>query len=352
MPRTVIAFFLILLLITSGCQEVSIYIDYPKDDGQEEMITKESATDTPKLAPTRTPAPLPQALSQDNNEEVEIDIDQYFFPVEMLPENIGFDYDSVKQYNVSYLESPGSLLGIAHVRSYYSNDDDLYVMQVIIHSPLPGQVEMLNAGHYQREQVRDLNENSLGDYAMIGHLNNDEENFYQYRFYKENIIVIITLVGKHPFVSQDNVFQLAKAVEEKLPDKLPAVERIITPSLEIEQGAADQYFRKLELIECESGETLAESIPYTHQDICFKANVSKLISNLKVGIYDEKNNEIIYLKEFIAAPQFGERVYNLLSCEWGFAWTELYAGDYQALFWANDQLAKPIPFTLTNPYRE
>ena len=349
LKKIVILSTLLLLVLNSGCQEVNIYLEYPDEGNGRDRIAMDNVTSTPTFSPTRTPRPIEVETTADFQEEA-FDVNAYFFPVEMLPEDIELYYDSIKHYNVSYLQNPGSLLGIAHVRSYYSNDDDLLVMQTIVQSPLPGQTEMLKAGHYERYLSKDNGGASLGDYAMGGFLNSSEENFYLYRFYKGNILVFITLSGHHPFVAKDYAHSLAKAIEEKLPDEFPVVENINTPSLEFHQELAGTYFQQLTLVDCDNQKEIVGNIQFRHQGICFKADVIKLIANLKVGLYDEKYNQIIYMKEFISAPQFGESIYEFLSCEWGFAWSEIHSGDYQVLFWVNDQLVQSIPLSLTATY--
>ena len=350
MPRIIFIFQIFLLLVfSSGCQEVNIYLEYPDEEDREGSTSIDNMTSTPTLSPTRTPHPI-QMRTSSEPEEKDFDVSSYFFPNEMLPGDVDFSYDSIRHYNVSYLNNPGSLLGIAHIQSYDADNDNLHVMQIIVQSPLPGQAEMLKAGHEGQGLVRDLGDARLGDYAMTSHLDNNFENSYQYRFYKGNIVVIVITRGNHSFVNQDNTHHLAKTIEEKLPDDFPAAEKINAPSLDLKQDLADEYFRQLDLIDCEAREKIIGNIQYRNQGLCFKADVIKLITNLKVGLYDERYAQIIFIKDFISAPQFGELEYGLLMSEWGFAWSELHTGDYQALFWVDDQLVKSIPFSLTKSY--
>ena len=318
----------------SACQEIQIKVYLPGE-----------STSMPPATPT--PA---RVETQEVESSISFDPYDYFFNESDLPQDVVFIADNEKTLFVSYLVNPGTLHGIAHVREYNSYESEIYVAQNIIQSPIAGEPEMLRTGHHGDRFEATPPEMSLGDYSLRLHMQSETENDYSYRFYKNNMIVIVDLRGFHPFVTEENVYNLAKLIYDKLPEEFPIAEQINTPSLELQPELTDKYFYTLEMTTCQPPYDITDPVIETELGYCFHADIISLIRNLKVGLYDEHYRKVIYLKEFLFMPQMGEWHTGFFFPVWGYSWQHLHEGDYRALFWVDDQLAASIPFTyITNP---
>ena len=317
-----------------GCQEIEVKVILPEENTSP--------------AGASTPAPFIESTAE--MQAAVFNPDDYFFSESDLPQDVYFVADNKKTLFVSYLVNPGTLHGIAHIRQYDSYDANIFVAQDIIQSPIPATPEMLRTGHHGDRFEATPPEMSLGDYSLRLHMQSETENDYSYRFYKNNMIVIVDLRGFHPFVTEENVYNLAKLIYDKLPEEFPVAEQINTPSLELQPELTDKYFYTLEMTTCQPPYDITDPVIETELGYCFHADIISLIRNLKVGLYDEHYRKVIYLKEFLFMPQMGEWHTGFFFPVWGYSWQHLHEGDYRALFWVDDQLAASIPFTyITNP---
>lgn len=337
------------LLFNSSCQEINIRVDYPDDNPPASTTNDENiAKTTLPVNPTAVLKNTPASDNQNGATATQIPVFDpylYFFPDSALPSEVNFVADDKKTLFVSYLENPGSLFGIAHVREYESYQDDLFAAQNIIQSPIPGQPEMLRTGHHGNDFQPTSSNHSLGDYSLSYHVRTETENYYSYRFYKNNMIVVVDLRGFHPFVTEENVYRLAKMIYDKLPQEFPIAERMETPPLELHPELTKKYFYNLEMTTCQPPYAVTDPVLETELGYCFRADIIELIRNLKVGLYDEHYGKVVYMKEFLFTPEMGEWVTGFFFPVWGYSWQHFHAGEYQALFWVDDQLAASIPFT-------
>ena len=316
-------------LLMAGCQKIEIKVILP-----EEIATP---------AVTLTPAPSIESTAE--TQAGGFNPDDYFFSESDLPQDVYFNADNKKTMFVSYLQNPGTLHGIAHIRQYDSYESSIFVAQDIIQSPVPGEPEMLRTGHHGGDFEVTPPDMSLGDYSLRLHLQSETENDYSYRFYKNNMIVIVDLRGFHPFVTEENVYRLAKTIYDKLPDEFPVAEEMDTPSLELQPELTDKYFYTLEMTTCQPPYEVTDPLLETELGYCFRADVLNLIRNLKIGLYDEHYKKVIYMKEFLYMPQLGEWDTGFFFPVWGYSWQHFREGQYRALFWVDDQLAASIPIT-------
>jgi hypothetical protein len=313
--------------LISGCQEIEIRVILPEENA----------------APTGTSTP---ASSDENTAETQSGVfnpDDYFFSEADLPQDVYFNADNKKTMFVSYLQNPGTLHGIAHIRQYDSYESSIFVAQDIIQSPVPGEPEMLRTGHHGNLFEATPPDMSLGDYSLLLHMQSETENNYSYRFYKNNMIVIVDLSGFHSFVTEENVYRLAKTIYDKLPEEFPVTEVMETPPLELQPELTDKYFYTLEMTSCQPPYEVTDPLLETELGYCFHADVLSLIRNLKIGLYDEHYKKVIYMKEFLYMPQLGEWNTGFFFPVWGYSWQHLREGQYRALFWVDDQLAATIP---------
>ena len=207
-----------------------------------------------------------------------------------------------------------------HIRQYDSYPANIFVAQDIIQSPVPGEPEMLRTGHHGNLFEATPPDMSLGDYSLVLHMQSATENDYSYRFYKNNMIVIVDLRGFHPFVTEENVYRLAKIIYDKLPEEFPVAEQINTPSLELQPELAEKYFYTLEMTTCQPPYEATDPVIETELGYCFRADIISLIRNLKVGLYDEHYRKVIYMKEFLTMPQLGEWDTGFFFPVWGYSW--------------------------------
>ncbi|BBB47861.1 hypothetical protein Pelsub_P1089 [Pelolinea submarina] len=313
----------------AGCQEIEIKVIMPEENA----------------SPAGTSTPAPSIESTAETQAGVFNPDDYFFSESDLPQDVNFVADNKKTMFVSYLENPGTLYGIAHIRQYDSYDANIFVAQDIIQSPVPAKPEMLRTGHHGNLFEATPPDMSLGDYSLRLHMQSETENDYSYRFYKNNMIVIVDLRGFHPFVTEENVYRLAKIIYDKLPEEFPIAEQMDTPSLELQPELTDKYFYTLEMTTCQPPYEGTNPLIETELGYCFHADIISLIRNLKVGLYDEHYRKVIYMKEFLFMPQMGEWHTGFFFPVWGYSWQHLHEGDYRALFWVDGQLAASIPFT-------
>lgn len=318
----------------SACQEIQIDVYLP--DAGTSMPTVSPAANSAETQETASAAPF--------------DPYDYYFDESDLPQDVSFVADNEKTLFVSYLQNPGTLHGIAHIRQYDSYPASIFVAQDIIQSPVPAEPEMLRTGHHGSLFEATPPDMSLGDYSLILHMQSETENDYSYRFYKNNMIVIVDLRGFHPFVTEENVYRLAKLIYDKLPEEFPVAEQMDTPSLELQPELTDKYFYSLEMTTCQPPYEVTDPLVETELGYCFRADVLSLIRNLKVGLYDEHYKKVVYMKEFLYMPQLGEWDTGFFFPVWGYSWQHFREGNYRALFWVDDQLAASLPITyVKNP---
>ena len=328
---------LILLLQLTACQEVKIYIEIPS----QEEATLPQETQPASIISTATPYPfvtpeIPTAIAE------KFDPSLYYFPFDALPQDITYTADNEKTFLVSYLNSPGNLLGIAHIREYNAYDSDLYITQDIIQCPIDVQDNMLQSGHSGNNFHPTSSALSLGQNSMLYHQGNE----ISYRFYQRNMMVVVDLRGSHPFVTEENAYNLAKMIFEKLPESFPIPTLIESPSMEYHSELSAKYFRTIELVACQEPYTVTDPVVETDLGYCFHTDIIELIQNLKVGIYDKRYGKLVYMKEFLYTPQMGEWTTGLFFPVWGYGWQHFHEGEYEAMFWVDDRLVQIIPYTL------
>ena len=312
---------------------------------QEAAITYETAADRKADAERKELEPV--ILYQEEISAEPFDPDLYFFPEEMLPQDTAFTGFDQKTLNISYLESDGNLLGLAHVRHYQAYQSDLFISQTIIQSLVPITSQMLKSGHFgdQYEEVK-------GDYLVgqeavmleTGSTIFNEQHIISYRFYKGNAMVIIDLFGWNPFVNMDSIYELASTVYKNLPDEIPQPGMINVPSLQVHPELQSEYFNTLELVDCTGDHPHLDVFINGDKGICFHADILNLIKDLKVGIYSNHYSRLLYVKDFLYSPTLGDWTTTLMDTTWGYGWQHLPEGEYQALFWVDGQLVAAIPF--------
>lgn len=342
MWKILITIFIIALFFSlSGCQEMQILIEFPEEAVVDsvfltpEQIVDETSPSLETSMPTSTVEPI-------STEMPDFDSSRYFFSIEALPKEVNFIADDEKTLLVSYLESPGSLFGVAHVREYESYPDDIFVAQNLIQCPIAVQPNMLLSGHHGQDFHPTTARRSLGEKSVIYHL----EDKISYRFYQNNMMVVIDLRGSHPFVTEENAYLLAKSIYGKLPEDFPISTLIESPSLDYQSELSGKYFRAIEFVSCHSPHIVTDPVVETELGYCFRTDIVELILNLKVGIYDKRYEKLVYMKEFLFVPQMGEWVTGLFFPVWGYGWQHFHEGEYEALFWVDDQLVEVIPYTL------
>ncbi len=343
--------FISLIFVNSGCQEIGISIQYNKQEINTEKAqtaNKLNITPTSSIpAPTRTPY-LPTQESSQGSEDTTYDPHDYFFPDNLLPEDISFHVSDTMIFNVSHLFEPGNLSGIAYVKLYQASAYSLTIEEIIVQSSAPTSPESLKAGHHNEYFLPDSSDQALGDYAMVlTSMMHASEKTYHYHFYKDNTIVLLSLGGMDPFVSKENVYMLAQAIEERLPDQSPLAASINSPSLDLHPELFEEYFNNIEFISCVNPDYPLDAIPVNAFGLCFYTDIKKFIEDFKVGIYADDSRQIIFIQEFNSSPPLGKKYTDYYQGLYGFPWQEFSIGDYQALFWIDDQLVKSIPFTLT-----
>ncbi|NMC46670.1 MAG: hypothetical protein GYA52_07530 [Chloroflexi bacterium] len=317
-----------ILPVTSACQEAAVYIEMP------DRINGGVEND-------------PVILYQEDIPVEAFDPNLYFFPDELLPQDVTFAGFDQKTLNISYLDSNGDLLGLAYVRQYQSPPSDLFITQTIIQSPVPINSNMLKSGHFGDQYERVQGEYLVGSEAVMletGSTIFNEQHTISYRFYKGNALVIIDLAGWNPFVNIDTVTALANTIYQRLPDEIPQPGAICAPSLEVRDKLLQQYFNTLELVDCEGMQSVTDTFVNGDSGICFHADILNVIKDLKVGIYSNHYSRLLYVKDFLYSPALGDWTTTLMDTIWGYGWQHLPKGEYQALFWVDGQLVSAVPF--------
>ncbi len=279
----------------------------------------------------------------------DIDPTQYFFHDDALPQDISFSSEAVKTYLISYLTSPGKMTGIAFVRNYQAYYRNFSVDQIIIQSPYPIPLDMFKAGHHGEDLEPAPAEYRLGEDTLIHSVQNGEKREVRYRFYQNNIMVIVNLYGSDAFVSLENAYQLASIIALHLPESFPTIESLTTLPLEVETGLADTYFKGLGLRDCGPSAAPITHLTSSLDGICIKIDVLKPIQNFKVGVYSENYQQVIFIKEYLLPAQLGRWDPQVVEGIWDFAWNEFPDGEYRLLIWVNDRLAAAAPFSIGIP---
>ena len=312
----------------SACQEFRINIEYPGEPSP--TLTYEGDQTDIGMDPVYS----------------DIDPTQYFFPDDALPQDISFSSEAVKTYLISYLTSPGKMTGIAFVRNYQAYYRNFSVDQIIIQSPYPIPLDMFKAGHHGEDLEPAPAEYRLGEGTLIHSVQNGEEHEVRYRFYQNNIMVIVDLHGSDEFVSLDQAYQLAQVIVARLPESFPLADTLADLPLSVQPGLKENYFHTLQLIDCRSPHKTITTLPNSMNGLCIQTDVLKPIRNFKVGLYSERYNKLIFIKDFLLPAQLGSWTPRILEGVWDLAWDEFPQGDYRALFWVNDQLAANLPFAI------
>lgn len=334
-----------------GCQEISVSIEMP------EPISIPTKTDTPNnekefkqntatLEFFELSQPTPTLIYQTNIPEkapsTEHDISASLLSVEDLPEEIGFIGGDQKIFNSSYLYSPGNLAGIAYVREFYTVQADLFFTEIIIISPVPITSEMMRAGYWGEAYQPVHEEMRLGDFTLACQ-RNDINNTYGFRFAQENIMVVLVLYGDHTYKTMPHLFSFAQQIYARLPQQSnPSLSNM--PQMSFSEMDDSTYFKSIQLVECGGGNTTPEVFVNGDQGICFSADLRELTFHLKGGIYNPQYERLFYLTEFQHGLKLGESTNGLFHPVADFGWQHLPAGDYEALFWVDDELVAVLPF--------
>jgi len=336
---------LLFLLFLTGCQEIRIVVEVPEEDSSVQVLEDEPLLPDDVQLTCAAQAPIEKTAVPTSEVEVPeaFNPDLYFFPQEALPDEVSFHADNKKTLLVSYLENPGSLYGIAHVREYCAYEDDLFVTQILIQLPLDGRPEMLRSGHFGQDFKPAPEGMALGDESLLLHY--EAENQISYRFYRNNIMVVVDILGAHPFAAEENAYQLAKLIYDTLPEDFPTPENIESPPLDLQPSLSGRCFRDLILVNCYPPYEETKPVIETELGYCFQADVTELILNFKVGIYDKRYDRLVYMKEFLTIPSMGEWRTGLFFPVWGYGWQHFHEGEYEALFWVDDQLVEVIEYS-------
>jgi hypothetical protein len=322
-----------LLLLSSACQEITVNLEYA------EMADREAVThpsDQPPLSPdSPTAGPIDPSL--------------YFFPDEALPQDVAFSSEALTSYYISYLPGPNKMMGAAFARRYNAYYQNFEVQQIIIQSPYSIPLDMFNAGH--SGEVLDLPPEgySLGQGTLVNSMQEGSWREVRYRFYQNNIMVIVQMQGLDDFVSLENAYQLAGIIAAQLPESFPTVESLTTLPLEVEPGLADTYFKGLSLRDCGPSGKLITNLSSSLDGICIKVDVLKPIQDFKVGVYSENYQQVIFIKEYLLPAQLGRWDPQVVEGIWDFAWNEFPDGEYRLMIWVNDRLAAAVPFSIGLP---
>ena len=318
------------LLLSSACQEISVNLEYPEvADGQ---------------AGTHAAAQNP--LSPESPSAGPIDPSLYFFPDEALPQDVAFSSEALTSYYISYLPGPNKMMGAAFVRRYNAYYQDFEVDQIIIQSPYPVPLDMFKAGHSGEMLDLPPEEYKLGQGTLVDDFQQGNRREIRYRFYQNNIMVVVQLHGSDDFVSMENAYQLARIIAEQLPESFPTVNSLTTLPLEVESGLADIYFKDLRLSDCGPSTAPMTRLAASIDGICINIEVLKLIQNFKVGVFSENYQQVIFIKEYLLPAQLGRWDPRVVEGVWDFAWDEFPDGEYRLMFWVNDQLAAAEPFSI------
>ena len=348
MKYKALLFAILVVFMLSGCQEISISVQIPENPGVttptlHPMETQAVETGEGKEQQNQSAESLKTTIEpHSDTDEKSFDPYQYYFPNSALPSDIGFYTDNRKTFLVSYLESPGSLLGLAHVQEYLAYESDLFIAQDIIQSPIDIQPFMLHSGHNGNMYFPTEEKYALGEESVIYH----GDDGISYRFYKSNMMVVVDVRGSHPWVTEEHAYQLAQLIEQKLPQSFPIPELIDSPPMDYDSTLSGQYLKDIQLVDCYPPHEITDPVVQTEMGYCFKTEVIDIIYNLKVGIYDKRYDKLVYMKEFLLVPQMGEWITGMFYPVWGYGWQHFHEGDYEALFWVNDQLVEIVPYSL------
>ena len=192
--------FLVGLILLCACQEFTVNLEYPDQTAGAEG----TSPGTPNLAGTDIPI------------SGTIDPMLYFFPDEALPQGIAFSSEALKSYFISYLPGPNKMTGVAFVRHYSAYYQDFEIEQIIIQCPYSVPLDMFNAGHSGEVLNLPPEGYSLGQGTLVNSLQDGNQREVRYRFYRNNIMVILDLHGSNEFVSLDNAYQLAQIIAAQI----------------------------------------------------------------------------------------------------------------------------------------
>lgn len=354
-----------VLLSVSACQEISIRVDISEPERNEKMSSSASPqavtiSDPPDinshitqtvgipLNQIETPVfTLPPSLGTEapptaaETQTPAFDAVSYLLDWDDLPQNVYLTGGHLKIFDTSYLYSPGTLMGTAYVREFFSHQEDLYFTEVIIHSPVAINIETLHSGFYGSQYTPVEEDWQLGDATLAALTNNQ----LGYRFSKGNIMVALDLHGTHPYVTFENLYHLAQEIEGRIPAQIPLKPDFPELPGEVNHTLFETYFRELRLVGCESEHLPTDTFVNGDAGFCFRSEIIELITDLKTGIYYPRFNKLLYVKEFQPAFQMGEVITDVLSPVRSFGWQHLPAGEYEAWFWIGDQLVAVLPFT-------
>jgi len=322
-----------LLPLSSAGQEITVNLEYA------EIADGQAVTDPAAQNP----------LNPESPSAGPIDPSLYFFPDEALPQDAAFNSEALTSYYISYLPGPNKMMGAAFVRHYMAYYQDFEVEQIIIQSPYPVPLDMFNAGH--SGEVLDLPPEGyqLGQGTLVNSFQEGNWREIRYRFYQNNIMVIVQLHGSNDFVSLESAYQLAGIIAAQLPESFPTVDSLTTLPLEVEPGLADTYFKDLSLRDCRPSEAPITHLSSSLDGICIKLDVLKPIQDFKVGVYSENYQQVIFIKEYLLPAQLGRWDPQVVEGVWDFAWNEFPDGEYRLLIWVNDRLAAAAPFSIGLP---
>ncbi len=342
---------LIILLILSACQEIQISIESPALY-QESTNIQPSRTpiketlppiSTSTLSPTQTTFSTTETNSKDY---FSAGIDPYSVLLgwEDLPLEVYFSGGHLKMYDVSYLYNPGTLLGTAYVREFFSYPHDLFFTEILIQSPVKITSEMLRAGFYS-DTVYPVEEAwQVGEMALAGE-RQDQLHTFAYRFAEGNTMVVLALQGSHPYASFETVVDLAQKIHQRFPQPMPADQGLPLMGQTLNAELYQTYFQDLVLVDCTQEHNQTNVFMVGDQGFCFRADVKDLIFDLKTGIYSTKYQKLFYVKFFECLPQLGVWTDFVKHPVWDFGWQHLPEGEYEVWFWVNDELAAKLPFT-------
>ena len=316
-------------LLLAGCQTLQVNIEFP----QEETATPAD----PAPVPVKTSSPVPTALPSPN---APFDPYPYLLTFDDLPTELSFSGGDLQIFAVSYLQSDGNILGTAYSRGYSSYPENIFINQIIFQSPQPFQPGSLRTGHFGRDFVMASAEETLGQAAAIYQF----EDKVSYRFYQNNLMVSVDMAGDDELVSVETVRDLAEKIHARLPESLPTPQKLQMPSTALDEALFKTYFRSIELARCDGDRPATDFFDDGDMGFCFRADILEYIPNLKVGIYTESYEQLIYLQEFQSSPTIGEWTTGLFFPVWGYGWQHLREGQYRALFWVDDELVASLPF--------
>jgi hypothetical protein len=156
-------------------------------------------------------------------------------------------------------------------------------------------------------------------------------------FYKGNSLVRVSITGAGNETTIGNVVQLARIVENRLPETLPVPAPFIFPSETIDQTTLDMYFNSVKLAEQEPGKTQVIPAENVSPDkfVCFLLDATRPTPQYTAAIYNEQSKLYMSKITFLRGAPVG------VSSQCMGLWSQ---GGYRLRLWVGDAMVADIPY--------